>query len=140
MKPLLLWLFVTFYVAFQISAQQGDASDPAGEKQLERLPAHAIPSAPVLSPDKALKSFRLQPGLRMELVAAEPLIHDPVMMAFDPMGRIWVVEMSGYMPNPEGNSRVCVFPKKTTLMERYFQIPVRRHESLSNKQTVFDPT
>jgi len=56
MKPLLLWLFVTFYVAFQISAQQGDASDPAGEKQLERLPAHAIPSAPVLSPDKALKS------------------------------------------------------------------------------------
>jgi mono/diheme cytochrome c family protein len=36
------------------------------------------------------------------LVAAEPLIHDPVAMSFDANGRIWVVEMRGYMPTIEG--------------------------------------
>src|SRR5262249_17601238 len=46
-----------------------------------------------LSPQEALKQFRLDPGLRIELVAAEPTIQSPVAMAFDPEGRIWVVEM-----------------------------------------------
>ncbi|MEA2708384.1 MAG: hypothetical protein QOF78_985, partial [Phycisphaerales bacterium] len=33
---------------------------------------------------------------------AEPLVQQPVAMEFDPDGRIWVVEMRGYMPTPEG--------------------------------------
>ena len=36
-----------------------------------------------LAPDQVIKSFRLEPGLRIELVAAEPLIESPVAMAFD---------------------------------------------------------
>ena len=32
----------------------------------------------------------------MELVAAEPLVYDPVAMAFDENGRLFVVEMRGY--------------------------------------------
>lgn len=49
-----------------------------------------------LSPEEALKSFRLDPGLRIELVAAEPLITDPVDIAFDERGRLYVVECNGY--------------------------------------------
>ncbi len=59
-------------------------------------------SAPVLTPEQALQTFQLEPGFRIELVASEPLIHEPVAMDFDEQGRIWVVEMQGYMPNIEG--------------------------------------
>ena len=44
-----------------------------------------------------MKTFVLPPGYRVELVAAEPMIQEPVLVDFDPQGRIWVVEMIGYM-------------------------------------------
>ena len=58
--------------------------------------------APVLSPEHALKSFKIAPGLRIELVAAEPMVEAPVAMTFDEAGRLWVVEMRGFMPDIEG--------------------------------------
>jgi putative membrane-bound dehydrogenase-like protein len=65
-----------------------------------------------LSPQEALKAFRVAPGLRVELVAAEPEIESPVAMAFDENGKLWVVEMRDY-PNgppkgqpPEGRIRI----------------------------------
>jgi mono/diheme cytochrome c family protein/glucose/arabinose dehydrogenase len=80
-------------------AQSGDK---AGEIQREVVPLEKIPPAPVLRPEEQLKTFRLPPGFRAELVAAEPLITTPVAIQFDAMGRLWAVEMNGYMPNPEG--------------------------------------
>lgn len=53
-----------------------------------------------LAPDQAPRSFRVQPGLRVELVAAEPLIASPVAMAFDERGRLYVVENRGYPTGP----------------------------------------
>ena len=44
-----------------------------------------------------MKTFFLPPGYRVELVAAEPMIQEPVLVDFDPQGRLWVVEMLGYM-------------------------------------------
>jgi mono/diheme cytochrome c family protein/glucose/arabinose dehydrogenase len=60
------------------------------------------PPAPVIPPSQAVGSCTVAPGYALELVASEPLIHDPVQVAFDPAGRLWVVEMCGFMPNPEG--------------------------------------
>ena len=57
----------------------------------------ASTTSPVLSPEEALKSFVLPPGYRLELVASEPLIQDPVAIDWDPDGRMWAVEMPGYM-------------------------------------------
>ena len=62
------------------------------------------PPAPVLSPQEALKSFKLPPGLRIELVAAEPLISDPATAVFDADGRLWVAEMRGYMHTTAGDN------------------------------------
>jgi mono/diheme cytochrome c family protein len=42
------------------------------------------------------------PGYHLELVAAEPLVQDPVAVDFDPDGRMYVVEMRGFMPNLAG--------------------------------------
>jgi glucose/arabinose dehydrogenase len=55
--------------------------------------------SPVLAPDASMKTFRLPPGYRVELVASEPLIQDPVLIDWDPEGRLWAVEMPGYMPD-----------------------------------------
>jgi putative membrane-bound dehydrogenase-like protein len=51
-----------------------------------------------LSPRDELATFHLPPGFRAELVASEPAVIDPVAMAFDESGRIYVAEMRGY-PN-----------------------------------------
>ena len=52
--------------------------------------------APALSPQDALKSFHLSEDFHMELLAAEPQVVDPVEMAFDENGRIYVAEMLDY--------------------------------------------
>ncbi|NND67289.1 MAG: DUF1080 domain-containing protein, partial [Halioglobus sp.] len=61
------------------------------------------PPAPVLTPAEALESFRIAPGFEIELVAAEPLVEDPVAMAWDEYGRLYVVELRGYMPDAYGS-------------------------------------
>ena len=48
------------------------------------------------SPEASLRSIRVSPGLRVELVAAEPLVIDPVSIHFGPDGKTWVVEMHDY--------------------------------------------
>lgn len=58
-----------------------------------------------LSPAEALAAFRLSPGLEIELVAAEPLIADPVNLAFGPDGRLWVVEMGDYPRGIDGKGK-----------------------------------
>jgi len=50
-----------------------------------------------LSPEESLKTMVVQDGYSMEIVAAEPLIEEPVTMAFDGNGRIYVAEMLTYM-------------------------------------------
>jgi putative membrane-bound dehydrogenase-like protein len=61
-------------------------------------PAPGTPPAGPLSPKEELATFRVPKGFRVELVAAEPQVVDPVAMAFDEDGRIFVAEMRGY-PN-----------------------------------------
>jgi glucose/arabinose dehydrogenase/mono/diheme cytochrome c family protein len=63
-----------------------------------------LPAPAPLSPEEALKSFRLPPGFRIELVASEPMIEAPVAISFDEQGRLFVVEMRGYMRDMEGTT------------------------------------
>ncbi len=53
-----------------------------------------------LSPKEALKTFTVAPGFKIELVASEPDIMDPVAMAFDEDGRVYVAEMADYPLGP----------------------------------------
>jgi putative membrane-bound dehydrogenase-like protein len=53
-----------------------------------------------LEPEEARRTIRVDPGLRVELLAAEPDITSPVAMAFDERGRLWVVEMRDYPNGP----------------------------------------
>jgi mono/diheme cytochrome c family protein/glucose/arabinose dehydrogenase len=53
--------------------------------------------SPVLSPRAEQETFYTPPGYRVELVASEPLIHEPVVIDWDNEGRMWAIEMLGYM-------------------------------------------
>ena len=62
--------------------------------------------SPPLSPEEEMKHFYLPPGYRVELVAAEPIIQDPIAVDWDADGRLWVVEYPEFVRNltdPEPN-------------------------------------
>ena len=57
-----------------------------------------------LSPEAAVKSFRLPPGFTIELIASEPLIKEPTGVCWDERGRLYVSELHGY--NLEGQLEI----------------------------------
>ncbi len=61
------------------------------------------PPAPELSPAEALAAFSIAPGFKVELVASKPLVEDPVAIAWDEFGQLYVAEMRGFMPDAWGN-------------------------------------
>src|SRR5690606_9243027 len=58
--------------------------------------------APMVSPKESLKIMEIEDGFKIELVTNEPTVNTPVAMSFDGKGRIWVVEMQGYMLDTVG--------------------------------------
>ena len=53
-----------------------------------------------LSPAESAKAFALPAGMKIELLASEPLIHEPSGVCWDERGRMFVCELHGY--NVEG--------------------------------------
>ena len=80
---------------------QSQAAEPAPPPHK----AFDTPPAPVLTPTEALGSFALAPGFAIEPVAAEPLIEDPVAIAWDEAGNLYAAEMRGFMPDTYGTGQ-----------------------------------
>lgn len=55
-----------------------------------------------------LSTFQIADGFQIELLASEPVIHDPVDMMIDEYGRMYVVEMSGVPFNKSGIGQVIL--------------------------------
>jgi putative membrane-bound dehydrogenase-like protein len=73
----------------------------------------------------------MAPGYHLELVASEPLVQDPIVMDWDPQGRLWVVEMPGFVPDlqaPEPNEEPI---GKIVVLED------TNHDGRMDKRTVF---
>ena len=62
--------------------------------------------SPVRTPAQEKSTFKIEPGFTIELVASEPMVQEPVAMSFDGDGRLWVVEMRGFMPDIAGKGEV----------------------------------
>ncbi len=82
-----------------------------------------------LSPRDEQATFRLPADLRMDLAAAEPDVVDPVAMAFDEDGRLFVAEMRAY-PN-EGIGTGAISSGRIRLLED------RDADGFYEKSTVF---
>lgn len=64
-----------------------------------------VRDAPVdfLTPEESMEKFYLPEGFRVELVASEPMVHEPVAIEWDGNGRMYVAEMNTYMQNVDGD-------------------------------------
>src|SRR5262245_2490584 len=58
------------------------------------------------SPEEAVQRMQVPAGFEVQLVAAEPLVRQPVCIEFDDRGRLWVIQYLQY-PNPEGLKRTA---------------------------------
>jgi hypothetical protein len=68
-------------------------------------------------PDEAAKRMTVPAGFQAKLVAAEPLVRQPVAIDFDDVGRLWVIQYLQY-PNPAGLERVKVDRYSRTVYDR----------------------
>ena len=100
MRKLIEYISCAMLVTAPVFAQTGDRE---GEQQTAQIPADKIPPAPPLSPAEALKTFTLQGEFEIQLVAAEPMVVNPVMVRWDASGRLWVMEMRSFMPKSDGS-------------------------------------
>jgi putative membrane-bound dehydrogenase-like protein len=62
----------------------------------------------VSTPQQALESLVVPAGMHAELFACEPMIVNPIAMAWDEAGRCWVVESPGYPADRDGKDRIVI--------------------------------
>lgn len=61
-----------------------------------------------VSAKNALSTYQVADGFKIELIASEPLISDPVDMEIDEYGRMYVVEMHGYPLDRSGTGKIIL--------------------------------
>jgi putative membrane-bound dehydrogenase-like protein len=76
------------------------------------------------SPEDAVARMKVADGFTVRLVAAEPLVRQPVAIDFDDRGRPWVLQYLQY-PNPAGLKRVKVDRFSRTVYDRVPEPPPR---------------
>jgi len=84
--------------------------------------------APALSPEESLKAIHVRPGFKVELVAQEPLVQDPIAFEWGADGKLWVVEMGDYPLGTDGKGKpggVVLFLEDTN------------HDGIYDKSTKF---
>ncbi len=84
-------------------AQNGPDIDPALQAFVQSFKGKGAlnDGSRPLTPEETLKHFKLAPGLKMEVVANEPTVSQPLNLYFDERGRMWVVQYLQY-PFPAG--------------------------------------
>jgi mono/diheme cytochrome c family protein len=92
--PVLLLVMITagVFCCLQIRAEKKEPMRQGGPKR-----------AIILSPEESIEKMKIEEGFAVQLVAAEPLISTPVALTFDARGRIWAVELNGYMHDTLGS-------------------------------------
>ena len=111
---LFLIIFMTLLLPTVPAAEKKKVETPSALpkwRQWELGPSEPVPA------DKALSTFKIAPGFKLELFAAEPMVVDPVCMSWDGNGRAWVVEMRGYMPDVAGTGESSLKVGKVVVLE-----------------------
>jgi mono/diheme cytochrome c family protein/glucose/arabinose dehydrogenase len=69
----------------------------AGAQERTRKDIDPDPPATMFAPAESMSKIEVPKGYHMELVASEPMIEDPVCMAWGPDGELYVAQMRSYM-------------------------------------------
>ncbi len=90
-------------VAFLLLAPLAWAQAPSKDVFIPRR--QEVMPGPALTPAEALKKMEVPEGFKVELVAAEPDVVNPVAMTFDERGRVWITESFEYPRKEPGPGR-----------------------------------
>jgi mono/diheme cytochrome c family protein len=100
--PKIFYFFIFLFSSLSLVSQNGDK---ASEKDLIsslNWKKWSPDVVPVFTPAESLAQFKVAPGFKVELVASEPMIKDPVFVDWDDAGRMWVGELRTYMRDLDG--------------------------------------
>jgi hypothetical protein len=139
------FLFITLLLpSFVALAQPGETDS------VERDYSAELPRIAATEPGDALATFQVHEGFQLELAASEPLVNDPVAMAFDEKGRMFVCEMTGYSEKRTeelGDVRLLedtdndgVYDKSTVPTPRTSPGPLRLSATTAASSSVRRPT
>lgn len=81
-------------------SQDGSFAD-ATEEELKAF----LKPVPATTPDEQLRTFDTAVGFEMQLVAAEPMVFDPIAGTFDENGNLYICEMRDYPYKPTGDDK-----------------------------------
>jgi putative membrane-bound dehydrogenase-like protein len=93
LTPLTLAMAVALSWGNVIRGQEASEEKPSFPKVFD---SQAVGEFPLLSPEEALATIRVPEGFRAELFAAEPDVQQPIAIAWDERGRLWVAENYTY--------------------------------------------
>lgn len=74
--------------------------------------SYGFAQTPPLAPEAAAKAMTLPPGFTVSVFAAEPDVRQPIALAIDDRGRLWVAENYAYpewKPPGQGTDRILIF-------------------------------
>lgn len=90
------WVGLLVWVALTARAAGGDDGGAFPEPpNSERAPSHALPAL------EAAAGFGVPAGFRVTVFASEPDVRNPIALAWDARGRLWVAENYTYAENPQ---------------------------------------
>ena len=87
-------------------AAGGQRAGGAGQSSVFEADFSPRPPALPVSPAEQAKRFWVPAGFKMELVLSEPHTEEPGQIAFDGNGRMFVVELRGYMQDVEATGQL----------------------------------
>lgn len=97
----------------------------------DTVPAFTANPSPVqLTPEQSLRSFRVPKGYHMELVASDPMIREPVAIAWDGNAKMYVAEMDTYMQDVDGTG-------EHDPVSRVMLLEDTNHDGKMDKSSVF---
>lgn len=90
-----------FFLSLALFQSCSSSNSEEAWKKEKRKVVYSTDFTP-LSPEESLSRIQLPPGYKVELVAAEPMVQEPVALCWDGNGRMYVAEMNTYMIDGNG--------------------------------------
>ena len=84
---------------------------PRSRDTAARAAGDGLPTNEGLQPLDAAAAMTVPAGFHVQLAAGEPLVHQPIAMAFDHRGRLWVAEAHTYpirAPEGQGEDKIII--------------------------------
>ncbi len=91
-----MWNFSRASVACLLVSAGLFAQDKPSPLEQGKSLKELMPRIPATEIKDVLKTFQIERGFKLELVAGEPFVGDPVDACFDEFGRMYVAEFHGY--------------------------------------------